>query len=191
MGSVRAHGVSGDSTSIALHQSWSVSVIWLYAHWSSGWCLILPAHRSACIPGDQFVSLTGLCVSQPKHSLRVVFIGHLKSGLTWCPPPRTSGTLSTALTYSHASLVLMHPVIDLSVAVALSSSLMVAMTPCHCGALGGLYIRVGSLTYPSPGRMFGPSCIGRLTWRVTWLTYRPPPRTSRTLSIALTDGRDI
>ena len=41
-----------------------------------------------------------------------------------------------------------------SVAVALSSSLAVAMTPCNCGALGGLYVLVGSLTYPSPGCIF-------------------------------------
>ena len=60
------------------------------------------------------------------------------------------------------SLILMHPAID-SVAVALSSSLTVAMTPCNCGALGGLYVLVGSLTYPSHGRMLGPSCSGHLT----------------------------
>ena len=35
------------------------------------------------------------------------------------------------------------------VAVALSSSLAVAMTPCYCGELGGLQVLVGSLTYPS------------------------------------------
>ena len=48
-----------------------------------------------------------------------------------------------------------------SVAVALSPSLTVAMTPCNCGALGGLSglsVLVGSLTSPSQGRMFGPSC---------------------------------
>ena len=71
-----------------------------------------------------------------------------------------------------------------SVAVALSPPLTVAMTPCNCGALGGLYVLVGSLTYPSPGRMFGPSCGGRLPCRETGLTYRPLPRTSRTLSHA-------
>ena len=49
-----------------------------------------------------------------------------------------------------------------SVAVALSSSLTVALTPCNCGALGGLYFLVGSLISPSPRRMFGPSCGGRL-----------------------------
>ena len=47
-------------------------------------------------------------------------------------------------------------------AVALSFLLTVAMTPCDRGALGGLYILVGSVTYPSPGRMFGPSCLGLL-----------------------------
>ena len=41
-----------------------------------------PARRSACIHGDQFVGLTGLCVSQPKHSLRVVILGHLKCRVT-------------------------------------------------------------------------------------------------------------
>ena len=71
-----------------------------------------------------------------------------------------------------------------SVAVALSPLLMVAMTPCNCGALGGLYVLVGSLTSPSPGRMFGPSCCGCLPCRETGLTYRPPPRTSRILSHA-------
>ena len=45
-----------------------------------------------------------------------------------------------------------------SVAVAMSSSLAIAMTPCYCGALGGLSVLVGSLTSPSPGRMLGPSC---------------------------------
>ena len=35
-----------------------------------------PARRSARIHGDNFVSFTDLCVSQPKHSRRVVFIGH-------------------------------------------------------------------------------------------------------------------
>ena len=36
-----------------------------------------PARRSACIHGDHSVSLSVLYVSQPKHSHRVVLIGHL------------------------------------------------------------------------------------------------------------------
>ena len=47
------------------------------------------------------------------------------------------------------------------------------MTPCYCSTLGGLYILVGSLTYPSPGRMFEPSCYGRLLCHEAGLTYRP------------------
>ena len=58
-------------------------------------------------------------------------------------------------------------------AVSLSPSLTVAMTPCNCGALGGLYILVGSLTYPSPGHMFEPSCLGRLLCHEAGLTSRP------------------
>ena len=41
-----------------------------------------PARRSASIHGDHFVSFTGLCMSQPKHSHRVVLIGHLKGRVT-------------------------------------------------------------------------------------------------------------
>ena len=123
-----------------------------------------PARCSASIHGDHFISFTDLCVSLTHHSHRVVFLGHLKrrvAGLTLCPPPRSSRTLLIALTSSHDSLILLHP------------SLTVAMTPCNCGALGGLYALVGSLTYPSPGRMFGPSCGGSLPCREPGLTYRP------------------
>ena len=60
-----------------------------------------------------------------------------------------------------------------SVALALSPSLTVVMTPCYCGTLGGLHVLVGSLTYPSPGRMFEPSCFGRLQCLEAGLTSRP------------------
>ena len=59
------------------------------------------------------------------------------------------------------------------VALALSPSLTVVMTPCYCGTLGGLHVLVGSLTYPSPGRMFEPSCFGRLQCLEAGLTSRP------------------
>ena len=77
-----------------------------------------------------------------------------------------------ALTYSHGSLIRMHPAID-SVAVSLSPSLTVAMTPCYCGTLGGLSVLVGFLTSPLPERMFEPSCFGRLLCHEAGLTYRP------------------
>ena len=41
LGSVGVHGVRGGSTYIALHRSWSVSAILMYATWSSGRCLLL------------------------------------------------------------------------------------------------------------------------------------------------------
>ena len=63
--------------------------------------------------------------------------------------------------------------IDIGVALALSPSITVVMTPCYCGMLGGLHILFGSSTYPSLGRMLGPSSIGLwLCWR---LGCRPVP----------------
>ena len=49
-----------------------------------------------------------------------------------------------------------------SVALALSPSFMVVLTPCYCGMLGGLPVLVGSSTYPSLGRMLLPSSLGHL-----------------------------
>ena len=61
-----------------------------------------------------------------------------------------------------------------SVPLSLSPSLTVLMTPCYCGTLGGLHVLVGSLPYPSPGRMFTPSCFGRcLQCLEAGLTSRP------------------
>ena len=139
--------------------------------WSSGRCFILLL-RDVPLVFNHFVSFTDLCVSLTPHSHRVMFLGHLTRRVTWltyCPPPRSSRTLSFALTSGHDSLIPMHPAIDI-VWRSLSPSLTVAMTPCNCGALGGLYVLVGPLTYPSPGRMFGPSCCGRLPCRETGLT---------------------
>ena len=94
--------------------------------WSPPICLVLlelmsvfqnfTARRSARIHGVHFVSFTDFCVSLTCHSHRVMFLGQLTrrvTGLTYCPPPRSSRTLSFALTYSHDSLILMHPAIDM------------------------------------------------------------------------------
>ena len=43
-----------------------------------------------------------------------------------------------------------------------SPSFTVGLTPCYCGVLGGFHVLVGSLTSPSPGRLFEPSSLGRL-----------------------------
>ena len=60
-----------------------------------------------------------------------------------------------------------------SVALALSPSIKVVMTPCYCGMLGGLPVLVGSSNYPSPGRMLEPSCFGCLQCLGAGLTSRP------------------
>ena len=78
LGSVGAHGVSGGSTYIALHRTWSVSAVLTYARWGSGRCfLLLPARLSASIHGDCFISLPDLCMSQPKLSRGVVLFGYM------------------------------------------------------------------------------------------------------------------
>ena len=78
LGSVGAQGIHGGSTYIALHRTWSVSAVLTYATWGSGRCLILlPVRLSACIHGDRFISLTDLCMSQPKMSRGVVLFGHM------------------------------------------------------------------------------------------------------------------
>ena len=78
-------------------------------------------------------------------------------GWHYCPPLRSSRTLSFALTSGHVSTVLIPPAIDSGE----SPSFTVGLTPCYCGVLGGLHVLVGSST-PSPGRLFEPSYLGRL-----------------------------
>ena len=80
------------------------------------------------------------------------------TGWTYCSPPRSSRTLSFALTSGHDNTVLIPPAIDSGE----SPSFTVGLTPCSCGVLGGLQVLVGSLTSPSPGRLFEPSYLGRL-----------------------------
>ena len=84
----------------------------------------------------------------------------LEAGLTYRPLlalPRLSTTwlvVSTAVPMASCDR---H-----SVALALSPSFTVGLTPCYSGMLGGLLVLVGSLTSPSPGRLFELSYLGRL-----------------------------
>ena len=80
------------------------------------------------------------------------------TGWPYCPPPRSSGTMSFALGFGHHSTVLIPPAKDSGE----PPSFTVGLTPCYCGVLGGLHVLVGSLTSPSPGRLFEPSSLGRL-----------------------------
>ena len=131
--------------------------------------------HSARVHGDHFVSFPDSCVSLPRHSLRVMFLGRLTRrvpGLTCCPPPLFSRTLSFALTYSHDSLILMHPAIDIVVAVSVFRAYG-CYGPLQLRCAWWSFVLVGSLTYPSPGRMFEPSCLGHLLCLEAGLTYRP------------------
>ena len=101
-----------------------------------------------------------------QRALRPEWLGGLSVPLLSLPG------LSFAWTYSPDSLILLHPAIDF-MAVSLSPSLTYALTPGYCVPLGGLPVLVGSSTYPSLGRMLGPSSIGLwLCWR---LGCRPVP----------------
>ena len=88
--------------------------VWL---WSSGQCFLfflcdIPHVYKAIILS---VSLPPTCPCLV-FTIRVQFVGHLTrrvTGLTLCPLPRSSRFLSFALTYSHGSLILMHPAIDI------------------------------------------------------------------------------
>ena len=67
-------------------------------------------------PRRSFVSFPDSCVSLPRIYHRVQFLVCLTrrvTGLTLCPPPRSSRILSFAWTYSPDSLILMHPAIDI------------------------------------------------------------------------------
>ena len=65
-------GVCGGPTYIALHQTWLVSAILPLAVGAQVGVSYLPTRSSACIYGNNFVSITDLCVSLTKHSHRVV-----------------------------------------------------------------------------------------------------------------------
>ena len=158
--------VSGGSTYIALHRTWSVSTIcrtpigaqvsvsyfscatFRRYSWRSfcqfHWLMHGPASTFPldCVPWTLVVSSDWVALVSPS--------SHFQDSVV-CADLSSRQSDPEASSDRH------------SVAVALSSSLTVALTPCNWGALGGLYVLVGSLTYPSPGRMFGPSCCGRLT----------------------------
>ena len=109
-------GSCGGSTYIALHWTWLVSANLPCDFGAQVGVSYFPVRHSARIHGDHFVSFPDSCVSLPRIYHRVLFLGHLTrqvTGLTFCPPPRSSRILSFTLTYSHDSLILMHPAIDI------------------------------------------------------------------------------
>ena len=69
-------GRCGGSTYIALHRTWLVSANLTCAIGAQVGVSYFSAQRSACIHGDNSVSFPDSCVSLPRHSHRVMFLGH-------------------------------------------------------------------------------------------------------------------
>ena len=97
-----------------------------------------PVRHSARLHGDHFVSFPDSCVSLPRIYLGVQFLGLLtRRGLGGLSVPLLALPGFCHLRWSRQS----DPDAScdrLSVAVSLSPSLTNALTPCHCGPLGGL-----------------------------------------------------
>ena len=109
-------GSCGGSTSIALRRTWLVFANLPCGFGAQVGVSSFPVRLSARVHGDHFVSFPDSCVSLPCHSLRVMYLGLLTgrvSGLTYCPLPLFSRTLSFALTFRRDSLILMHPAFDI------------------------------------------------------------------------------
>ena len=94
------------------------------------------------------------------------------TGWPSCPPPRSSGTISFAQAFGHDSTVLIPPAKDSGE----SPSFTVGLTPCYCCVLSGLHVLVGSLTSPSPGRLFEPSSFAVLEAGLTYCPLLALPR---------------
>ena len=157
-------GSCGGSIYIALHRTWLVSSFLPGAFGASAGVLCL-----LCDIPPVFMAIFWLVSLTPACPLRV--------------PPMRGCSLDTCVACTWLDLLSSsalfqdsvicadfwsrqygpHPACDRhSVALALSPSFTVVLTPCYCGMLGGLPVLVGSSTYPSLGRMLGPSSIGHL-----------------------------
>ena len=89
----------GGSTYIALHQTWLVSAALPCGLGAQVGVSYFPVRHSARLHGDHFVSFPDFCVSLPRISHGMHFFGRLSrrvTGLTLCPPPRSSRILSFA-----------------------------------------------------------------------------------------------
>ena len=71
-------GSCGGSTYIALHRTWLVSTNLPCAIGAQVGVPYFPVRHSARMHGDHFVSFPDFCVSLPRHSHRVMFLGHLQ-----------------------------------------------------------------------------------------------------------------
>ena len=140
-------GSRGGSTYIALHRTWLVSAIFAGCHCCSGRCLCFTVRHSACIPGDHPVGFT-----TPACPLSVTPIRGCSLGT--CVACDWLGLLSSSSLFRDSVICAalwsrqLGPDASCdrhSVALALSPSLTVVVTPCYCGMLGGLHgaLRLG------------------------------------------------
>ena len=175
-GPVGPLGSCGGSTYIALHRAWLVSAI---LPWAVGAQVGVFIFFLRDVPHVFMVIILSVSLTYECPCLHIP-IG-LCSWATW--GAEWLGWLSVPLLALSGLYHLLWLIVSTvcpdascdrhSVAVSLSPSLTVALTPCYSGTLGGLSVLVGSLTYPSPGRMFEPFCFGRLWCHEAGLTYRP------------------
>ena len=105
--------------------------VWL---WSSSRCFLFSCATFRTSPWRSFCQFPCLLRVPASYLPWVQFLGLLTrrvTGWTLCPPPRSSRILSRQ-SDPGASCD------RLSVVVSLSPSLTNALTPCHCGPIGGL-----------------------------------------------------
>ena len=109
-------GSCGGSTLFALHRTWLVSASLSCVVGAQVGVSYFPVRHSARRHGDRFVSFPRLLrvpdLSFPPGDVPWTLAGRV-NGWTYCPSPRFSRTLLFALTFSHDSLLLMHPAIDI------------------------------------------------------------------------------
>ena len=135
--------------------------MWL---WSSGRCFLFSCATFRTSPCRSFCQFPCLLRVHASYLPWVQFLGLLPrrvAGWTLCPPPRSSGILSFAWTYSPDSLIRMHPAIDFGCGVPVSLAYGCS-DPLPLRSAWWSFVLVGSFPYPSLGRRFEPSCIGRL-----------------------------
>ena len=160
---------------IALHRTWLVSASLPCDFGAQVGVSYFPVRHSARIHGDHFVSFPDSYVSLPRISHRVLFLGHLTrrvTGLTFCPPPRSSRILSFALLCSPDSLILMHPAIDLVWRCPCLPRLRL-LRPLAVAVRLVVFRPGWLLTFSLTGSSVEPSCLGRLLCFEAGLTYCP------------------
>ena len=132
---------------IALHRTWLVSAFLLGAIGALVGVLCFTVRHSACIHGDHLVSFTDSCVSLARSPIRGCFLDTCVA-CDWLDFLSSSSLFWDSVIC--ADLWSRQPGPDAScdrhsVALVLSPSITVVLTPCYCGVLGDLHsaLRLG------------------------------------------------